>query len=95
MISNLHLGFLPDVILVYCILHNIILGQSPEEGEDFLNVLRCEGLDNTEENVVLADQHPVAEDDRVDENPAETTRQKRHAFHVYLTTRRRGAHRQA
>ena len=43
--SELHVAFLPDVILVCAILHNVLLGQSHEDVENLLGVLRNEGLD--------------------------------------------------
>ena len=42
--SDLNVAFLPDVILVCAILHNVLLGQLHEEVENFLQVLRNEGL---------------------------------------------------
>lgn len=41
--SYLHVTFLPDIILCCAILHNILLGQSHEEVEELLQVLRSEG----------------------------------------------------
>jgi len=38
--SHLHLGFLPNVIICCAILHNILLGQTPQEVEHLLSVLR-------------------------------------------------------
>jgi len=38
------LAFLPDVILCCVILHNILLGQTPDEVEHLLSILRSEGL---------------------------------------------------
>ena len=43
--SDLHVAFLPDVILACAILHNMLLGQSHEDVENLLHVLRAEGLD--------------------------------------------------
>ena len=43
--SDLHVAFLPDVIVACAILHNILLGQSHEEVESLLQILRTEGLD--------------------------------------------------
>ena len=43
--SDLLVAFLPDVILVCAILHNVLLGQSHEDVENLLGVLRTEGLD--------------------------------------------------
>ena len=43
--SDLNVAFLPDVIMACAILHNMLLGQSHEEVENLLQVLRTEGLD--------------------------------------------------
>lgn len=43
--SQLHITFLPDVIVCCAILHNVLLGQSHEQVEHLLEVLRTEGLD--------------------------------------------------
>ena len=42
--SDLDVAFLPDVILCCAILHNMLLGQSHEEVENFFQFLRDEGL---------------------------------------------------
>ena len=42
--SDLDVAFLPDVILCCAILHNMLLGQSHEEVENFFQVLQDEGL---------------------------------------------------
>jgi len=47
--TNLHLAFLPDVILTCAILHNIILGQTSEQVQNLLTVLRTEGMDREED----------------------------------------------
>jgi len=91
--SDLHLGFLPDVVLACAILHNVILGQAPEEVEDFLNMLRCEGLDNGSATVTETEVTPAVPDDTGDNNVSTVSRQKRHDLRVYLTIRRRGGHR--
>lgn len=81
--SDLHIAFMPDVILSCCILHNILLGQSHEEVEELLQVLRSEGLDGA---VVDED----AEDDvAADDTPAPLGIQKRQELGVYLTLQRR------
>jgi len=72
--SDLHLGFLPDDILACAILHNVILGQSPEEVEEFLNVLRCEGMDNPSDEVPVPDETASVPDDKNDEDVAAGTR---------------------
>jgi len=43
--SQLHITFLPDVIICCAILHNVFLGQSHEQVEQLLGVLRTKGLD--------------------------------------------------
>lgn len=43
--SDLHLAFLPDVILCCVILYNILLGQTPTKVEQLLQILGREGLD--------------------------------------------------
>ena len=43
--SNLHVIFLPNVILCCALLHNVLLEQSPEEVHRFLNILHQEGLE--------------------------------------------------
>lgn len=48
--SDLHVTFLPDVILCCAILHNILLAQSHEEVEELLEILRTEGLDGAVED---------------------------------------------
>lgn len=42
--SDLFVTFLPDGIICCTILHNILLGQSYEEVEELLEVLRIDGL---------------------------------------------------
>ena len=42
--SDLDVAFLPDVILCCAILHNMLLGQSHEEVENFFQILRDKGL---------------------------------------------------
>ena len=66
--SYLHVAFLPDVILACAILHNVLLGQSHEDVENLLGVLRYEGLDGEacddnvgfEEVVEVAMEPPTA-----------------------------------
>jgi hypothetical protein len=43
--SSLRVTFLPDVILCYAILHNVLLRQSHENVEQFLEVLQLEGFE--------------------------------------------------
>ena len=42
--SDLHVTFLPDVILCCVLLHNVLLEQSPEEVHRFLDILHQKGL---------------------------------------------------
>jgi len=85
--SDLHLAFLPDVILCCAILHNILLGQDPEQVQNLLTVLRREGLDNQEEAV-----HPPTPEVPTgtgDDNSNDLGHRKRHDLGVFLSTRRR------
>jgi hypothetical protein len=43
--SQLHVTFLPDVIICCAILHNVLLGQSQDQVEQLLHILRTEGFD--------------------------------------------------
>lgn len=85
--SDLHVTFLPDVILCCAILHNILLRQSHEEVEDFLEVLRTEGLQAyiPEDDVPLPDGPAIMSEDVT----TAVGIQKRNELGVYLTTRRR------
>jgi len=47
---DLHIAFLPDVIVACTILHNMLLGQSYEEVEHLFAILRIEGLDRKLDN---------------------------------------------
>jgi len=86
--TDLHLAFLPDVILTCAILYNIILGQSAEEVDNLFNVLQNEGMGCDEEDDIV--MNAVVPPVNVDENTTNAARQKRHALGVYLSTRRRG-----
>ena len=64
--THLDVTFLPDVIICCALLHNVLLGQSDEEVERLLNVLRTEGLDGEviDEELVPGDGGNVnAQDD--------------------------------
>lgn len=63
--SDLHLTFLPDIILTCAILHNILLGQPPDPVEKLLDVLRSEGMDNEDAtfNALVAEVVNVATND--------------------------------
>lgn len=85
--SDLSVTFLPDVILACAILHNVLLGQSHEEVEELLQVLRVEGLEGE-----VFDDGPVHGDgvDANAENVADVlANQKRTELGVYLSTQRR------
>lgn len=86
--SDLHLGFLPDVVLTCAILHNIILGQSPEQIEELLDVLQREGMDEEEEEPILLVPNLV--NTGADEIVNDTDIFKRHNLGFFLATRRRG-----
>jgi len=82
--SDLHLGFLPDIILCCAILHNILLGQDPAQVENLLDILRNEGMDTEERN---DNPPPVQFFNAVQEDNAnEVGRRKRHDLGVYLST---------
>lgn len=84
--SDLHVTFLPDVILCCAILHNILLGQSHEEVEELFQVLRSEGLDGG-----VVDDDAGARDvaDAVmDDTPAPLGTEKRQELEIYLTLQR-------
>lgn len=85
--SDLAVTFLPDVILSCAILHNILLGQSHEEVEELLDVLRNEGLDGAvdDEDGDAEDVADAGRDAAVD--PAGT--EKRSQLGVFLTMQRR------
>jgi hypothetical protein len=43
--TQLHVTFLPDVIICCAILHNVLLGQFQDQVEQLLNILRTEGFE--------------------------------------------------
>ena len=43
-VSDLHVTFFPDVVLCYCLLHSLLLGQSVEDMEVLLDVFHQEGM---------------------------------------------------
>jgi hypothetical protein len=63
--SELDVVFLPDVITCCAILHNVLLGQSHDEVEQLLQILRREGLEG---DVTDDDGEPAANDPKEVEN---------------------------
>jgi hypothetical protein len=43
-ITDLHVAFLPDVVVCCCLLHNILLGQDPQAVARLLEILQREGM---------------------------------------------------
>ena len=85
--SDLHVTFMPDVILCCAILHNILLGQSHEEVEDLLEVLRNEGLHGQ----VIDDEGAGEGEDAVhDHIPTPAASEKRQELGLFLAMQRRG-----
>lgn len=84
---DLHVTFLPDVILCCAILHNILMGQSHEDVEALMQVLRNEGMDAAllDENGGARDEDNVVADD----TPPRVASDKRRDLRVYLSTQRR------
>ena len=84
--SQLHVTFMPDVILACAILHNVLLGQSPEEVEELLGVLRREGLEGEviDEDGGAVEPGNQNADDVVNEGGTEVRRN----LAVYLTLQR-------
>lgn len=82
--SDLHVTFMPDVILSCAILHNILMGQSHEDVEALLQVLRNEGMDG-----VVVDDDGGDADEPVDDTPPPLASHKRRDLGVFLSTQRR------
>jgi hypothetical protein len=87
--SELDVVFLPDVITCYAILHNVLLGQSHEEVERLLQVLRREGL----EGDVTDDNGEPAQNEAGDgeHGPTVATNQLCSQLAVYVTGCRHNA----
>lgn len=85
--SDVHIIFLPDVILCCAILHNILMGQSHEEVEELLQILRSEGLDGAvvDEDVGAAEPTKAVRDDTA----AVLGSQKRQDLGVFLSMQKR------
>jgi hypothetical protein len=43
-ITNLHVTFVPDVVVCCCLFHNVLLGQEPEEVARLLEILQRDGM---------------------------------------------------
>jgi hypothetical protein len=43
-ITDLHVTFVPDVVIYCCLLHNVLLGQDPQEVARLLEILQRDGL---------------------------------------------------
>ena len=85
--TDLHVTFVPDVILCCAILHNILLGQSHHEVEELLEVLQNEGLHGTVIDEEGEAEGPEAIHDHIP-TPAATL--KRNELGLYLAMQRRG-----
>ena len=84
--SDLNVAFFPDVILACAILHNVLLGQSHEEVENLLQVLRTEGLEGEVLDDDEGDEEVV---DRIREYPAPpVATEKRSELSLFLTMQR-------
>ena len=82
---DLNVAFLPDVILACAILHNVLLGQSHEEVEIFLQVLQTKGL----EGEVLDDETGFEGQDMIRDLPAPVVAtEKRTDLGLFLTMER-------
>jgi hypothetical protein len=55
--SDLHVTLVPDVVLCCALLHNILLGQSPEEVDRLLECLQREGMVPTVDDDPDIDEH--------------------------------------
>lgn len=84
--SQLHVTFLPDVITACAILHNVLLGQSVDEVQQLLNVLRREGF----EGEVLDDEGGQADDGQAGGDDVVIARgtEVRRELGLYLTMQR-------
>ena len=92
---DLHVAFLPDVILTYAILHNVLLGQSHEQVQNLLEVLRTEGLDGEvfDANACPEDEGDVAREQQLDgmaeDAAVAVATKKRGQLGAYLSMQRR------
>ena len=84
--SDLHITFLPDVVVYCAILHNILLKQSHSEVERLLEVLRLEASTSGEDPNKVG---PVAPGEGPEEHmDVEQAAEKRSQLGVLLTLRR-------
>ena len=83
-IANLHVTFVPDVVVCCSLLHNVLLGQSPDEVTRLLDILQRDGA------LLEVDDDPLVDP----ENKATPTLEfghsnvKRQELGVYLGRRR-------
>jgi hypothetical protein len=83
-VTDLHITFVPNVVVACCLLHNILLGQSSDEVARLLNILQREGArPEVDDDPLLDPQHDATA--TVEFRRAEV---KRHEFGVYLGRRR-------
>jgi hypothetical protein len=83
-ITELHVTFVPDVVVCCSLLHNVLLGQSPDEVARLLEILQREGaLPEVDDDPLQDPQNDATE--TVDFGPSEAKRQE---LGVYLGRRR-------
>lgn len=57
-VTELHVTFIPNVVICCCLLHNVLLGQSPDEVARLLEVLQREGaLPEVDDDPLLDPEH--------------------------------------
>jgi hypothetical protein len=82
--TDLHVAFIPDVVVCCCLLHNVFLGQNPEEVARLFEILQQDGmLPEVDSDPVQDPGHeaaPALEFGRVDE--------KRTQLGIFLGRRR-------
>jgi len=83
-ISNLHVAFIPDVVVVCSLLHNVLLGQRPEEVARLLEILEREGMRESNDKDVV----PGAEVDVALPEKFDSGNEKRLAIAIFLGRRR-------
>jgi hypothetical protein len=84
--SELDVVFLPDVITCCAILHNILLGQSHNKVEQFMQVLWREGLEG---DVTDDEAEPIENEGRgFEHGPAMAGNEVRHRLAVYIAAQR-------
>ena len=61
-ITDLHVTFLPDVVVCCCLLHNVLLGQTPDEVARLLKILQREGaLPEVDDNPLVDVENDATE----------------------------------